>query len=285
MIGGNKVCAWWENLRLDDIVRWHLGKESLGAFPFAVIVSPDLIRKKLLILHKFFSELQSLPCQWVGRTAMGHKTLWRVGFSLGKELHLVSCCQHSEGPINILNLQVRAMVLYQILQIFVTKVTSLCFCCSHPGSLSRYCYSDWGNIRSSFWSSVISVQEKQSQEACRFVVNLSSAANKQQTKPSVLSIIRLPCVDSLRKIWCILIFYWVSISVYGVYVCPCICRHVWRPGWCPGPSSTLHLIFLKQGLSLNLKLHGQWGEISWAPRGEPPRDDRDVPPYSALTWR
>lgn len=34
---------WQENLRLDDTLRWHLSKNSLGAFSFVVIVlSPDL---------------------------------------------------------------------------------------------------------------------------------------------------------------------------------------------------------------------------------------------------
>lgn len=40
---GGKVSVWQENLRLDDTVRCHLSKASLGAFSFVVVVlSPDL---------------------------------------------------------------------------------------------------------------------------------------------------------------------------------------------------------------------------------------------------
>lgn len=43
---GDKVSVWQENLRLDDTVRCHLSKESLGAFSFVVFaLSPDLTRE------------------------------------------------------------------------------------------------------------------------------------------------------------------------------------------------------------------------------------------------
>jgi hypothetical protein len=40
----------------------------------------------------------------------------------GKELGLPSCCQHSEGLLNIPGLQDRSMVLGPILKLFVAKV-------------------------------------------------------------------------------------------------------------------------------------------------------------------
>lgn len=43
---GGKVSVWQENLRLDDTVRCHLSKESLGTLFFVVVVlSPDLTRE------------------------------------------------------------------------------------------------------------------------------------------------------------------------------------------------------------------------------------------------